>query len=192
MALAMWRRVASSGFRTLVAAALVGAILLIPDRSSARPSTGTTAPAANDDEATGDAGVIVRSETVEVWLPESLRELASPVVRARALAEPDGLRRVLGRRGGDPRIALTTRCHRADGEHSDITFILRPLDVPDHLERLREALAGVADVHPGDVADDGQGPDAHLVPEGLLDRDQDQILATLDRILAEEQPEVTR
>jgi hypothetical protein len=181
-ALARRRRIVSAGFRAIGVAAFLAAIFLGPDRI---PSRSSPAPAGAGvvagEEASWEAGIIVDSETADLWLPDSLRELANPSDRAGILKTPDGLQRFIERRGGRiRRLAVTVRSHRADGGTFDITLILNPMEIPDHLRQLRAILVNLDH----DPAADDATPAApvHLLPDGLLKSDHATILAAMDRV----------
>ncbi|WP_165233316.1 hypothetical protein [Aquisphaera insulae] len=191
--IARWRRLAATAFRVLGLALLLAVFLLVPDPLSSRSAPGQAAPSDGDASSSG-AGTILESQIVELWLPGSLRGLEDPAVRAKVLESPDGLRGFLDRPGfRDQPPAVTIRCHRADGRPCDFTQILHPLMVPDHLRMLREALDGLDDAPEG-VADNDEiaVEKVHSLPDGLLDREQAEILAELDRIRDEEETGASR
>jgi hypothetical protein len=119
----------------LLATSLTGACWVRDEWSRPTPGTGGR-------EVALSPGSNVRSEMIGLWLPEPLQELANPEGRARIASDPEGLRRFLeSRRGQDPICTVIVRGYQADGAHTDITFLRRPCEEPDHFWELWDALA---------------------------------------------------
>ncbi len=91
------------------------------------------------------SGLIVRSEVIHLWLPETLvyparHELPALVARTRA-----GTREALDRRGQENLwYAITVRGHQVNHGTEDISFIRYPYRESANLQELMDVLATVA------------------------------------------------
>lgn len=130
------------------------------------------------------AGTIVRSETLHLWLPETLAELRCP--RSQLPRDHRGLRRFLERRGRkELHYAVTVRGHQADGGNSDITFIRRPYEDPAHLREFLDILADFGGKPDRDTPAEFRGTPVSIIPEGRL-RTSAEVRAELRRVREEE------
>ncbi|APW62491.1 hypothetical protein [Paludisphaera borealis] len=129
------------------------------------------------------AGMIVRSETLHLWLPDTLGELASPQVQREVMRDFEGFRRFLEHRGQQRiRIAVTYRAYQVNGGWTDITLVRRPYDELSYFQELSAILAG-AGGEPDHNAADRLGALVQLVPEELLSREPSAMGAGMRRIV---------
>jgi hypothetical protein len=132
-----------------------------------------------DENGPGD-GIIVRSEVLQVLLPESLAVLAKEQPLSPALREHAELRRYLTlEHQEDVWYSLTIRGHQADGHFAEITFIRRPYTDSEHFPELLTFLATAAGDPPRDVAADCSTASVHLMPAGSCKRDPRRVIAEL-------------
>ena len=126
------------------------------------------------------SGIIVRSELLELWLPETLTKLAQRPSQALGLRSHEELQRYLEAEGRkDVWYALTTRAHQVNGDFVDITVIRWPYSEPLQFAELREILARAG----GDPANDSDagGPPAavRILQQDELVREPRQVMAEL-------------
>jgi hypothetical protein len=134
-----------------------------------------------------DAGIIVRSEVLHLWLPETLGKVTSPKCQAQIIRDHEDLRRVLEHRHQEnPKYAVTVRGHQVNGGYGDITFVRHPYEDPRCFQEFLDLLAGVGGRRDCDTAADFPGTSVHIIPEELLNREPSEILAELQRILDDE------
>jgi hypothetical protein len=118
------------------------------------------------------AGLIVGSEVIRVWVPESLVELAGhefPGLIARTHQE---LKKVLELRGPeDLWYAITVRAHLADHRAEDIPYIRYPHRQPEYLSELSDVLATVAGSPPRHPLLDYSAATVHIMPAGTSQRE---------------------
>lgn len=147
-------------------------------------SIGSTrsAPKPDTDVASGGAGIIVRSEVTHLWLPETLRALASLQSSSSPVRNHEDLRQFLEQRQRlTLQYAMTVRGHQVNGRHSDITFIRRPYEDPRCFQELLDILA-IADGKPGRVtALDFTVASVHVIADERLSREPSEIIAELER-----------
>ncbi|WP_406695404.1 hypothetical protein V5E97_30715 [Singulisphaera sp. Ch08] len=162
------------------AAILLAAALAMIAWANVPPS----GPAQGDEcnENASDSGIIVRSEVIHLWLPESLRELASPQSQVPITTNHNDLRRYLEHQNRqDPRYAVTIRGHQADGDHADVHFIRHPSENPDHFLELLNILADVRGTPGHESATNFPGASTHFISDELLNRGPSEILAEIQR-----------
>jgi hypothetical protein len=111
------------------------------------------------------SGVIVRSEVSDLWLPETLVDLArseSPALVARTHQE---LKKALERRGqGNLWYAITVRCHQVNIRTLDISFIRYPYRQPEHLHEFMNVLATAVGSPPRHPSADYSAAIVHILP----------------------------
>jgi len=100
-------------------------------------------PAHEDEtEEVPGAGIIVRSEVIQLRIPAVFRELARIQFQDQILRGHNDLRSFLERRRlQDLCYSLTTRGHQVNGGHSDITFVRHPYAEPHHFQEVLDILA---------------------------------------------------
>jgi hypothetical protein len=126
------------------------------------------------------AGIIVRSELVLVWLPETRTGLVQRLSRSRALQSHEELRRALEREENrDLWYALTTRTEQVDGEFADLTVIRRPYDDALHFVEFLDVLATVGGNPPRRPDADFSKANVRLIAEESPNRDPREIMADL-------------
>jgi hypothetical protein len=138
-------------------------------------------PGQQDEEDSGPGeGIIVRSEVLQVFLPQSLVVLAKGQSRSPALRDHGELRRYLKlEHQEDVWYALTIRGHQANGHLADITFIRRPYADSQNFPELLALLATAAGNPPHDVAADYSTASVQLMPAGSCKRDPRRVIAEL-------------
>jgi hypothetical protein len=118
------------------------------------------------------SGVIVRSEVIHLWLPETLADLArseSPALGARTHQE---LKKALEQRGQQNLwYAITVRGHQVNHGASDISFIRYPYRQPEYLQELMDVLAIVAGSAPRLPSADYSAAIVHIMPAGMSRRE---------------------
>jgi hypothetical protein len=131
------------------------------------------------DEPLGD-GMVVRYELLDLWLPETLFELAREPSRAPALRDHQDLKRVLELRNEqDLWYALTERAHQVDGGFVDITVIRRPYHDPEWFPEFLAVLATVGGDPPRDSDTDFSTASIHIIPVELATREPRGAIAEL-------------
>ena len=132
-------------------------------------------------------GVVVRSEIIHLWLPESLQELASLQSKSPIVRDYKDLRRFLEHRQWQSlRYAVTIRGHQVNGDHSDTTFIRRPYEDARCFQELLNVLADAGSPTVRDTAAAFPAASVHIISEVLLTRDPSEILTELDRVLEDQ------
>jgi hypothetical protein len=117
-----------------------------------------------------DAGIIVRTEVLSLWLPQTLIERAKHQSLQQFLKLPDQ---------DDMWYAVTMRLHQVNGHFEDTTFIRRPCDDPNHMEELLQILATVAGNPPRSPVVDFREASVHCIPRELLKREPRKLMAEL-------------
>ncbi len=117
-----------------------------------------------------DAGLIVRTEVLHLWLPQTLFERAKCQSMQQLLAFPEQ---------DDMWYAVTNRLHQVDGGFVDLTLIRRPYNDPSHFEELLQILATVAGNPPHTPDTDYSKAEVHRIPQELLKRDPRKLMAEL-------------
>jgi hypothetical protein len=135
--------------------------------------------AAERDQGPPGSGIIVYSEAIHLWLPESLALLASPEGRREFLKDHESLRRFLSKEGRRTlAFAVTYRGYRVDGGWTDATFVRRPHDGAASWPELRDVTAG-DDLGPSKCAA------IHIVSEGMLRLESAAMIEEMRRITAD-------
>jgi hypothetical protein len=118
------------------------------------------------------SGVIIRSEVIHLWLPETVVDLArhgSPALAARSHQE---LKEVLERRGQQNLwYAITIRGHQANDGASDISFIRYPYREPERDREFTDVLATVAGSPTRQRSADYSKSTVHITPAGMSQRE---------------------
>ncbi|SIN72759.1 hypothetical protein SAMN05444166_0471 [Singulisphaera sp. GP187] len=122
----------------------------------------------NDNDEVAGAGIIVRSEVLHLWLPETFRELAySP---AQTVRDHQELRQFLEQRHLETlRYSVTTRGHQVDGGYSDIRYTRQPYEDAHQFQEFLDILAGVGGIPDHDLAAAFPGASVHFIAEALGD-----------------------
>ncbi|WP_237722670.1 hypothetical protein [Singulisphaera acidiphila] len=153
----------------LLASVMMGLIWL--DSYLTRPDQGVIG-----DDYPG-AGIVVRSKQLHFWLPETVRELASPLSQVQTLRDHKDLRRFLESRHQESlRYAVTTRAYQANGGHSDITFIRRPYEDPHYFQEFLDILAGSGGKLDGNTVADFLGASVHIISKERLNRSLSEMI----------------
>ena len=113
------------------------------------------------------SGLIVRSEAIHLWLPETLVDLARHEFPALVARSHQELKKALERRGQENLwYAITVRGHQANHGAADISFIRHPYREPENLQELMDVLATVAGGPPHHPAADYSPAIVHIMPAG--------------------------
>jgi hypothetical protein len=152
----------------MIVVVLVTTALGLMHFNSVVPQPGA-APEFNDPPG---SGVIVRSEVIHLWLPETLVDLArseSPALVARTHQE---LKTALERRGQENLwYAITVRGHQINLGTSDTSFIRYPWREPANLQELIDVLATVSGSPPRRPSFDYSAAIVHIMPAGISRRE---------------------
>jgi len=126
------------------------------------------------------AGIIVRSELIQIWLPQTLTELAQGQPRFRVVRTHDELQRFLELEDReDLWYALTTRGFQVNGEFVDITLIRRPYDDALHFGELPDILAMAAGNRPRHADADISIASVQIIAQELLNCEPRAVMAEL-------------
>jgi hypothetical protein len=126
------------------------------------------------------AGVIVHSEVVRLWLPQTLIECAKLESLSRFVRTHEELRRFLElRRQQNLWYALTIRGYQVNDEFSDVTYIKRPYDDNQCFQELLVILATAAGNPPGEPTSDLSKASIHVISDEFLTRDPRKVMAEL-------------
>jgi len=128
------------------------------------------------------AGIIVRSELLRLWLPQTLTELAKRQSQSRVVRTHGELQRFLELQDQeDLWYAQTTRGHQVNGDFTDITVIRRPYDDPLHFPELLDILATAAGNPPSYPNADFSKASVHIIARDLLKCESREVMAELLR-----------
>ncbi len=114
------------------------------------------------------SGVVVHSELIQLWLPETLLVLARDAFPRPVAETTEELKSALGR-GGQENLwyAMTIRGHQANHGASDISFIRFPCRESEHLRELNEVLATVSRSSLDPTSQDDPAAIVRIIPEGM-------------------------
>jgi hypothetical protein len=124
-----------------------------------------------------DGGLVTRRELLQLWLPETLIDLAHRQTgpsRVRTHLELQGL--LDGRRQRDLWYALTLRAHQVNGGFDDITLIRWPYSDCAHFPELIDILAVAAGEPPSDANFSSSTPTVSVLPDRLLHREPREVM----------------
>jgi hypothetical protein len=111
------------------------------------------------------SGVTIRSEVVELWLPEVLLELTRDQSESALARTDEDLRTRLEQQGRhDLWYALTIRSHQKNGGAVVITYIRQPYREPEHFAECLEVLSWAARKIDRSSGQRFSGTRVHLVP----------------------------
>jgi hypothetical protein len=124
--------------------------------------------------------LIIRYEVAQIWLPQSLSELAERNTTKDAIRTHEELRRAL-ERGHNEHVwyALTVRGHQTNAEFGDITFIRSPYSDQTNFAEFMDILAVAAGNPPADNAVDYSVASIDVLPEELLNREPRAVVREL-------------
>jgi hypothetical protein len=126
------------------------------------------------------SGIIIRSELLRFWLPQTLTELAKRQSQFRVVRTHEELQRFLELHDRkDLWCALTVRGHQVNGNFVDLTFIRRPYDDPLHFPEFLNILATAAGNPPRDPAADFSTASVHIIANDSLNREPREVIAEL-------------
>jgi hypothetical protein len=118
------------------------------------------------------SGVIIRSEVIHLWVPETLVDPALHELPALVARTHQELKQTLKRRGQENLwYAITVRGHQANHGATDISFIRYPYRDPESLEELMDVLAAVAGRRPRDSSADYSAAVVHITPAAMSQRE---------------------
>jgi hypothetical protein len=125
-------------------------------------------------------GIVVRYELLDLWLPETVIELAREPFRAQAVGDHQDLKRLLELRNQqDLWYALTARGHQVNGGFVDLTVIRRPYHDPKCYSEFRAVLATAGGDPPREPDSDFSTASIHLIPAELATREPRGAIAEL-------------
>jgi hypothetical protein len=118
------------------------------------------------------SGLIVRSEVIGLWLPETLVAPAGHEFPALFAQSHQELKAVLERRGQENLwYAISVRTHLADQRVEDTSFIRYPYRQPEYLAELMDVLTAVAGSPPDHPSADDSAAVVHIVPAAMSPRE---------------------
>jgi hypothetical protein len=118
------------------------------------------------------SGLIVGSEVIRLWLPETLVAPAGHKFPALVAQTHQELKAVLQRRGQENLwYAITVRTHLADQRVEDISFIRYPYRQPECLPELVDVLDAVAGSPPHRPSADHAAAIVRIVPAEMSQRE---------------------
>jgi hypothetical protein len=156
----------------MVGAAVVGLAGLALDMcQQAKPCTPT--------EESG-AGVTIRTEMTDLWLPEELAELAKCPSQFQAIRTHNALRRFLESKHQEAMwYGLTARAQQVNGAVVDLRFIRRPYDDAGHFAELQKVVAAAGNCPPCRPAEDFAEASIHIMSLKNSKREPSQVMAEL-------------
>jgi hypothetical protein len=127
-----------------------------------------------------DSGIFLRSEVLDIWLPQTFVELASHQARTGELRTHDELQRFLEVRGqGGLWYAVTIRGYQAEGRHEDLTEIRWPQQGARDFPEFLAILSALAEDQPTDPANQYSTASFHVLPQALIEREPREVMAEL-------------
>jgi hypothetical protein len=118
------------------------------------------------------SGLIVCSEVIHLWVPETLVDPAGHEFQALVGRTHQELKTVLERRGLENRwYAITVRAHQANHRIENISYIRYPFRQPEYLPELMDILTAVAGSPPRHPSADLSAAIVHSVPAGMSERE---------------------
>jgi hypothetical protein len=147
----------------------IGAAMMALNRFASHVAQQAQEPTSADGP---NAGLIVRSEVLDVWLPQKLFERPKHQSLQQFLELP-----------GQENIwyALIVRGHQLNGIFADILIIRRPCRDPDHLPELLDILATASGDPPSDPKFDFSKAAVHIIAEESARREPAQVISELLR-----------
>ena len=118
------------------------------------------------------SGLIVRSEVIHLWLPETLVDPARHEFPALVARTHQELKNALERQGQENLwYAITVRAHLANHRAEDTSFIRYPYRQPEYLQELMDVLAAVAGSPTRHPSADYSAAIVHIMPAGMSQRE---------------------
>ncbi len=172
--LRLGRELRSWGEKLLMLTVVLAAGVTWIDPSEARPGRALEA------DEIPDSGYIIRIEVIDIWVPESLIELAKQPAASSVPQSHQELRTLLERSGHrNLWFAVTTRHYQINGGAGDLTYIRHPYLEPEHFRELQSVLAIAVGKPPLDPSRFGSGCAVHIVPKELSDREPREVVEQL-------------
>jgi hypothetical protein len=174
--LAIWRLLRSWGEKVLMVSALAASMFGL---SRLSPSACGPSRSVNPDDKAG-SGVVVRTEVLRLWLPETLIDFAERRSQSSAPQTHSELQAMLERRGQtDLWYALTTRGHQVNGGIAHVTVIRRPYRDSEHFQEFLDVLATATDDPPHYSTLGYSGAEVHILPRELTEREPREVVEEL-------------
>ena len=119
-----------------------------------------------------NSGLIISSEVVRLWLPETLVDPAEHEFPAQVGRTRHELKAILEPRGQENLwYAITVRSHMANHRAEEISFIRYPYRQPEYLPELMDILSAVAGSPPRHPSTDYSAASVHILPPGMSQRE---------------------
>jgi hypothetical protein len=129
-----------------------------------------------------EAGIIVRSEVLHIWLPPALIELANRQPSSGVMRTHEDLKQFLERRGQEKVwYAMTTRGHQANGNSIDMPFVRQPYSEPNSFPEFLHILAVATENSSDEATDEFSSALVHVLPEESVTFDFRNVMAELQR-----------
>ncbi len=174
--LALRRLLGSWGEKVLMVFVLVAPLIGLSwlDSRAIRPSR------VHETDDQPGSGVTVRAEVLQLWLPESLIDLAGRQPESSVPQTHDELQTFLERRGQEKLwYALTTRGYQVNGDTADITVIRHPYGDPQHFQEFLDVLATAAGNPPRYPALHYSRAEVHILSGEPSERDRSEVVEEL-------------
>jgi hypothetical protein len=174
--LAIWRLLINWGQKIFLISALVAFPIGLAWLGSC--ASGPCRPAEPSDKP--GSGVVVRTELVRLWLPETLIELSERRSLSAVPQTHSDLRFFLERRSQTNLwYALTIRGHQANGGNADVTYIRRPYGDLEHFQEFLDVLAAVAGENPQYSTMSYASAELHILSRELSQREPTDVVHEL-------------
>ena len=123
------------------------------------------------------SGIIVRSEVLRLWLPQTLIELAKRQTSPSRIRTHEELQRTLEcLRQREVWYALTARAHQVNGERVDLTTIRWPYHDSRYFPELLDVLALAAREPPSDPTPGFSNVSISVLPDDSLKREPRDVM----------------
>jgi hypothetical protein len=118
------------------------------------------------------SGLIVCSDVICLWVPETLVDPVGHELPANVARTHQELKTLLERRGQENLwYAITVRAHQVNHRTEDISYIRYPYRQPEYLPELIDVLTAVSGSPPGRPSADYSSAIVHIVPGGMSERE---------------------
>ena len=118
------------------------------------------------------SGLIVDSEVIRLWVPETLVDPAGHELAAQVARTHQDLKKVLERRGQENLwYAITVRAHLADERAEESSFIRHPYRQPEYFEECMDVLTAVTGGPCRHPSADYSAAIVHIMSAGISQRD---------------------
>jgi hypothetical protein len=129
-----------------------------------------------------EAGIIVRSEVLHIWLPPAFVEWATRQRSSGVMRTHEDLKRFLERRGQEKLwYAMTARAHQANGNSVDMAVVRQPYSEPNSFPEFLHILAVATENSSDEATDKLSSASVHVLPEESMKCEIRDVMAELQR-----------